>query len=172
MATIAIAETSLITQSRNAAAKRLCERGFSEPTVLELIEKLWPKVTPVKKILLEGFQSYRVIISEDANLFGLLIGGDVNFELHLEGDVLQTISVIAACSAIVNVFKPKQRLVEIAPEVSFRAQIVAGTEITFHIRLDESKSNKFFDVFELRGENDQGQQLFKDSRFIKAFKAR
>jgi hypothetical protein len=166
-----VTSSDLIQHAKTACIDKLQRNSsLSKSAATEVVEMGWPQVRLIEEETLPGFSTYRVTIPKCANILSVVLGGDVNVELHLQHNALQTISLISACSAVVNVFRPRKRLVAIKPDVSFRAAVMAGVPMTFLIREATERSNRLYDVYELRGFNAQGKALFKGSRWLEALK--
>ena len=98
---------------------------------------LWPKVEHVET---EGDDTHFLVTAPAlASIFGGLMSGDLNADVHTRNDgFTQTTVIIGMCAAVASIMCPGYRLIKIKPDVYFKQPVPLGATVLMKVRIIKS----------------------------------
>ena len=143
--------------------------NWSKEKIWELVRLLWPKIEELGEK--DGLTRYRITMTPLANTLGAIMGGDHNVTFHTGAGVLQTLPLVAMCSAATSHFKPGYMLKSIEPDISFSEKVPIGTSVIMSTKLIRGGKGKRLAVFELQGRVEgSDRDLFLEPRRLTMFR--
>jgi hypothetical protein len=113
-----------------------------------LTSALWPVIED-RGINEDGFTIFRITMSDVANIIGAAMCGDLNASFHTGTGVLQTLTLVGMCSAVISRFRPGYALAKIQPDIAFKNTVRIGSSVTMQMK--ELKARAGISIVELRG---------------------
>lgn len=146
--------------------------AWPESQLWQLVNKLWPKIQELKNDPQSEDESYRIQMSELANIISAIMCGDHNVKFHTsDSGVLQTLPIVGMCSAVTSQYQPGYALTKIEPEITFNESVPVGVGVQMEMKLVKGKPGKRMLAFELRGRIEGSEkELFPVPRIITMFK--
>ena len=143
----------------------LTQLPWSKEQIWELVRLLWPEIEELGEE--NGYTRYRIKMTPLANTLGAIMGGDHNVAFHTGAGVLQTLPLVAMCSAATSHFKPGYMLKSIKPDISFDEKVPIGKSVIMSTELIRGGNGKRLAIFKLQGEVEgSGKNLFFEPRVL------
>lgn len=147
----------------------LTQLPWSKEQIWELVRLLWPEIEELGEE--NGYTRYRIKMTPLANTLGAIMGGDHNVAFHTGAGVLQTLPLVAMCSAVTSRFKPGYMLRSIEPDISFDEKVPIGASVIMSTKLTRGGNGRRLMVFELQGRVEGSEKdLFSKPRLLTMFK--